>query len=240
MANFWARDRATLFYPGYALFALAIVLAGFSTTYILPMARRSFDAPLIVHVHGASALGWVLMLIAQAFLVGRGRTPAHRLLGRAAIPLALSVWASGIGTAVWAAGRDLHSQGTAATSSLAGTATGLSFFLALAIAAVALRKRPDWHKRLILLATIQLLWPAFFRLRHLLPMVPNPEIWLALVLAYAPIAFAALRDRLVCGRVHAVWRYVAPVLVVEQSLEFMLFDRGPLRSFGQWLFALLG
>ena len=239
MANPWARDRANLFYLGFGLFALAVVLIGFSTTYILPMARRSFSAPWVVHLHGASALGWVVLLIVQARLVGARRTPLHRRIGQAAIPLALLVWATGILTAAWAAERDLPQMGTAATSGLAGTAIGLSLYLALVIAAVVLRRKPDWHKRLIILATIQLLWPAFFRLRHLLPIVPQPEIWLALVLAYSPALAAALRDKWRYGRVHPVWLFVAPALVLEQSVEFAFFDQGMLRSFGQWLYALL-
>lgn len=239
MANPWARDRANLFYLGFGLFALAVVLTGFSTTYIIPMARRSFSAPWVVHLHGASALGWVLLLIYQARLVGTRRTPQHRRLGQAGLPLALLVWATGIATALWAAKRDLPEIGTAATSSLGGTATGLSLYLLLVIAAILARRRPDWHKRLIVLATIQVLWPAFFRLRHLLPMVPQPGIWLAIVLAYLPIAVAALRDRMRYGWIHPVWLFAAPAVVIEQSLEFALFDQGVLRSFGQWLYALL-
>ena len=239
MANVWARDRANWFYLGFGLFALAVVLTGFSTTYIIPMARRSFRAPWVVHLHGASALGWVLLLILQARLVGTRRTPLHRRIGQAGLPLALLIWATGIATAFWAAKRDLPELGTAATSSLAGTATGLSLYLLLVVAAVAMRRRPDWHKRLIVLATIQVLWPAFFRLRHLLPMVPQPEISLALVLAYLPILVAALRDLRCYGRVHPVWLYVAPALVLEQSVEFAFFDQGLQRSFGQWVYALL-
>jgi len=39
---------------------------------------------------------------------------------------------------------------------------------------------------LVMLATVQLLWPAFFRLRHLFTAVPYPDIIFALVLAYSP------------------------------------------------------
>ncbi len=239
MANPWARDRATFFYLGFALVGLTVVALGFGVTYVLPMARRTFSAPWFVHLHGASALGWILLLIAQATLVrGRG-TPLHRRVGRLTLPLALVVWASGIATAVWAAGRDLSKLGTAATSSLAGSVTGLSLYLLLAIAAFATRRRPDWHKRLVMLATIQLLWPAFFRLRHLLPAVPNPDIWFALVLAYSPVLVAALRDHWRYGKIHPVWLFVGPAVIVEQSIEFALFDQGAMRRFGQWVYALL-
>jgi hypothetical protein len=102
-----------------------------------------------------------------------------------------------------------------------------------------MRRRPDWHKRLALLATIQLLWPAFFRLRHLLPMVPKPEVTLALALAYSPILLAAVRDRWRYGRVHPVWLYVGTALILEQSLEVAFFDQGLQRDFGVWLYAML-
>ena len=239
MANPWARDRATLFYVGFGIVGLLVVSLGFGVTYALPMVRRTFSAPWFVHLHGATALAWVLLLIGQAVLIRRRHTPLHRRIGQLALPLALSVWASGIATAVWAAERDLPEQGSAATSSLAGTVTGLSLYLLLVVAAVATRRRPDWHKRLIVLATIQVLWPAFFRLRHLLPAVPNPDISFALVLAYSPILVAAVRDYWRYEKVHPVWLLLGPALVVEQSLEFAFFDQGPLRLFGKCIYGLL-
>lgn len=239
MANPWGRDRGMLFYLGFGLVGLLVVALGFGVTYVVPMARRSFLAPWFVHLHGATALGWILLLIVQAKLVRVGRSPVHQRIGQLALPLSLAVWASGIATAAWAAERDLPKLGTAATSSLAGTVSGLTLYLLLVFAAVVMRRRPDWHKRLIMLATIQVLWPAFSRLRHFLPAVPNPEIWFALVLAYLPILVAALRDRRLYGRIHPVWLFVGPAVIVEQSVEFAMFDQGPIRRFGQFIYPLL-
>lgn len=239
MANAWARDRATIFYLGIGLMGLAVVGLGFGVTYALPMARGSFLAPWYVHLHGASALCWILLLIGQAGFVRGSRTPLHRRWGSWGLVIAVTIWASGIATATWAAGRVIAEFGSVATSGLAGTATGLTLFLLLVGGAIAMRRRPDWHKRLILLATIQLLWPAFFRLRHLLPMVPRPEISLALVLAYLPILVAIVRDQRRYGKIHPVWLYLGPALVIEQSLEVAFFDRGIQRQLGEWLYACL-
>ena len=239
MASAWARDRATTFYAGFGLVGLVVVGLGFGVTYALPMAQGTFSAPWFVHLHGASALCWVLFLIMQAMLVRLRRTKVHRRLGQIGLPLALLVWASGIATAFWAAQRDLPEQGTAATSSLGSTVSGLTLYLLLVLAAFLSRRRPDWHKRLAMLATIQVLWPAFFRLRHLLPAIPHPDIWFALVLAYTPILIAALRDQWRYGKVHLVWLAVGPALVIEQSLELAFFDGGLSRTFGQWIYALL-
>ena len=238
MTNPWARDRATSFYLGMALAGLIVAATGFSTTYVLPIARSSFSAPWYVHVHGAACLGWLLLVIVQSQHVLAGRTPLHRNLGKAALPLAVTLWAAGIATGHWASARDLPSQGAAAKTAFLGTMTGLTLFLIIVGAAIAWRKRPDWHKRMILLATIHVLWPAFFRLRHLLPDVPRPEIWLAVVVAYSPILVAAIRDRRRYGKVHPVWLFIAPALVAEQSIEFAYFDSAPWRRLGQAAFDL--
>ncbi len=239
MANPWAKDRATLFYLGFGIFGLVVVAFGFGVTYVLPMARRSFSAPWFVHLHGASALGWLLLVILQAQLVRGRRTPLHRRLGQVALPLALLVWASGLATAGWVAERDLPKGSTAAMAGAAGTFIGLTLFLLLAIGALVTRRRPDWHKRLVLLATIHVLWPAFSRLRHLLPAIPNPEIWLALVVPYFAIVVAAARDQWRYGKIHPVWLFIGPALVVEQSFELVVFERGLLSPVGEWLYSLL-
>ena len=239
MASIWARDRQGRFYLLLGLTGLIAIAVGFSTTYVIPMAERRLEVPPIVHLHGLGALSWVLLLVVQASLVRSGNTKLHMTMGRAGLPLATFIWLSGIATAVWAAKRDLPAQGSAATSSLLGTVNGLTLFLLLVIAAVLLRRRPDSHKRLILLATIHVLWPAFFRWRHLLPMIPRPDIWLALVAPYSLIIVAGLRDKLKYGRVHPVWLIVGPALVIEQSIELATFDTWPWKQVGQSLYAYL-
>lgn len=239
MEKRWAADRGRSFYLGFGIIGLLIVLCGFGVTYGLPMARGTFSAPWYVHLHGAAALGWVLLFIAQASLVVCGRSPLHRRLGGSAIPIAAAIWASGVATSAWAAERDLPAFGSVATSAIVGTLTGLGFYFFIVLGAIALRRRPDWHKRLMMLATIQLLWPAFFRLRHLLPLIPKPEISLALVVAYSPIAVAAIRDHRQFGAIHPVWLFVAPLLFLEQCVELAIFDQGWHRTLGEALFSLL-
>ncbi|MEJ7776103.1 MAG: hypothetical protein WKF52_01690 [Sphingomicrobium sp.] len=78
MANPWARDRATSFYLGFALVGLSVIALGFGVTYVVPMARRTFSAPWFVHLHGTSALGWIVLLIVQSRLVRNRQTPLHR------------------------------------------------------------------------------------------------------------------------------------------------------------------
>lgn len=239
MANAWARDRARDFYLAFAAMALSAVLIGFSTTYFLPAARGALGIPWVVHGHGWLAMGWIALLITQVLLVRTGRTRWHRRLGSLAVPLAIGIWASGLAVARWVVTRDMPEQGNFAFASMAGTAISLTMFVAVTVAALLLRRRPDWHKRLILLATIMLLWPAFFRFRHLLPFVPRPEITLALLLADFPILIAAIRDRVRFGRVHPAWKWVGSAVFAEQALELWAFESGITAGMGKWLYGLL-
>ncbi len=239
MANPWVQDRAKIFYFGFALVSLAAVVTGFSTTYILPIAQGSFSAPPIVHLHGALCLGWVLLLALQTILVRQLQTPWHRKLGYLGVPIALGVFVSGLGTATWATRRDLDKIPTA-FSTMTGTLTSLTIFLALVIFGVAMRRRPDWHKRLLMLATVAVLWPAYFRFRHLLPWVPRPDIWLAFVLADLPIAVAAFRDRRRYGQIHPVWSRVGTALIAEQAFEIFMFETPLWARLGQAVFRAIG
>ena len=65
MANPWARDRARTFYLAFAGMAVAAVLIGFSTTYFIPGPRGTLNIPWIVHLHGWTAMGWVVLLVLQ-------------------------------------------------------------------------------------------------------------------------------------------------------------------------------
>ena len=175
----------------------------------------------------------------QCLLV-RGRlTRLHRQIGVIGFPVALGILVSGVAVARWVVQRDLATKGEAALSEIVGVVTGLSIFAALVAAAIIRRRRSDWHKRLMLLATVAVLWPAWFRIRHVLPFVPDPEIWLGLIAADLPILIAAVRDYWLYGRVHPAWAFLGTALFVEQSFEILAFDSPPWRSVGGAIYALL-
>ena len=239
MASIWAADRAQRFYAGLALFGLAAVALGFSTTYFVPIARRTFAAPPVVHLHGLSAMLWLGLLLTQALLVRGRRTRLHMKLGQLGLPLAILIWSTGILTAAWAARRDLPAQGPVAETAFMGTVSGLSLFIAFVIAGYVSRRSAAAHKRWLALATIAVLWPAIFRWRHLLPAMNRPDIVLGLFVADLPILAAMLRDRLRYGSVHPVWLIGGTFWFVEQGLEIAVFDTLWSAPLGKALLAVL-
>lgn len=239
-APHWRGDRAGRFYVAMALTACAAVAIGFSTTYFLPLARGSFAGPTVAHIHGLLFMTWVALLLVQPILVRQRKTQLHRKLGLVALPLALAMAASGLGVGVHAVTRDLAAGGGAeAVSQLIGVATAMAIFVLYVAIALALRKRPDWHKRMILLATIVILWPAWFRFRHLMPWLPRPDIWLAIVVSDSLILIAMLRDKLKFGRVHPAYWTFGLLLIADHVGETLLYDSPAWRVAAQALYGLL-
>jgi hypothetical protein len=94
------------------------------------------------------------------------------------------------------------------------------------------------HRRLLLLATVGITWPAFQRLRHLV-WVDHYEIWLGIVLANVPTVVAMIHDLRTSGRVHRVY-WLGVALIAEEILEVVLYDTHGWRVISRALFNLVG
>jgi len=218
----WARDSGTWFYRACGLAALAVTLAGFFLTYLRPMALGKFKGPMLSHLHGGLLGSWLVLVIAQVFLV-RWRFSYHRTLGWIALVLAPAIAISTVMIGAEASRRDMLTSGPSGADNLVGTATTPTIFLLLVLAALLLRRRPQWHKRLIFIATVAILWPAWFRWRHFLPAMPRPDIWLGVVLADLPLVVAVARDQIRFGAIHPAYLTAGVAFVAEQIAEVLLF-----------------
>lgn len=226
------------FYTVMGAVVLGAVVLGFGRTYAVPMARGAFDAPTVVHVHGLFATAWVLLFIAQPLLVRYRRLSWHRLLGRAGLPLAAAVAMTMIPAGYHQATREVAAgAGATGISTFLGVFTSGALFVALVAAGIAARRDREAHARWLLLATLVVAWPAWFRLRHYFPEVPRPDIWFAIVLAYVWILIAMVRDRMTRGAVHPVLAWGGLAVIAEQAFEVVAFDSPWWRVIAQALYA---
>jgi hypothetical protein len=205
--------------------ALAAVLVGFFKTFLLPNWQGSFHGPTIAYIHGGFVLAWILLFLTQAWWIQSRRIPRHRSLGAIAALVAPGVVVSTMAMGVFAMHRDVQAGlGELATSLLLGTITSPLIFFALVSAALVYRRQTEIHKRLMLLATISILWPAFFRFRHYFPQVPRPEWIFGFLLPQLFLAAVMLADKLRFGRVHPVYWWVGLPFVAEAAFETWYFD----------------
>lgn len=166
------------FFMIMALAMAGAIIAGFSLN--LALGRSSFDAPLVVHIHGMMFMAWVGFYCVQGVSIAVGNIALHRRLGQLAylfIPAMLAA-----GTAVM-----VHSAQTrggpfffALNEFLVSNVMMLFTFGGLALWALRVRRHQGWHRRLMLVAMSVLTGPGLGRI------IPAP-----LLIPYAwPVSIA--------------------------------------------------
>lgn len=167
------RSGERMFFTAMAAWVLVANFLGFAPSYYLrfAMAPPHPLEPLtpLVFAHGLVFSAFILLFAAQTALVGAGRVDLHRRLGVAGfglvavmIPLAFAVGVGGIARPLTAP------PGVPPLSWAAIPLLDLPVFGGLLIAALAKRRDPATHKRLMLCAIVDMLRPSLGRL---LPMM---------------------------------------------------------------------
>jgi hypothetical protein len=222
------------FYAWAAAVAATIAFAGFARTYYLKSFFGTPEMSSLVHVHGVVMTLWVVLFIVQVGLVSAGRTDLHRRLGLAGAVLAVLVVGLGVATAIDAARR-----GAPPTAPpLVFLAITLSVVLVFAIfvaAALYLRKRPDYHKRLMALATLTVIQPAVARVAVDVTGLFHPLLFFGItdVMLLAFIGWDTIRNR----RLHPAFGWGMLFFLISQPVRFVIAGSGPWLEVAKWLTA---
>ena len=198
------------FFVRAAVVMALVIVAGFSMQ--LAAGRSSFSAPLLVHAHAVVFMGWMVIYLLQNIFIATGNSALHRRLG----------W---IGAGWIALMVILGWMVTTATVRRGGVPfffkpvqflifdpLTIVTFAGLTIAAIALRRRTDWHRRLHFCAMSLLLGPGFGRLLPMPLLIPFAfEATFAATMLF-PIA-GVIADLRRTGRVHPAWGWGIAVMV---------------------------
>jgi hypothetical protein len=150
------RTVERVYFGGMAMLLCVVVYVGFSPTYFgAGMLRAPLPAP-ILHVHGAVFTLWMVIYMVQAALISARRVSWHRSLGVIAFCLPPVMAVLGLIAALDALHRGVKIGNLDAAESLSIPLLGIAAFSVVIYASWRARRRPDAHKRLILLATIGL------------------------------------------------------------------------------------
>jgi hypothetical protein len=203
----------------------AAVAYGFAHTLSPHLLSAAVPRPLILWIHAGVFFGWVALFILQTALVRSRRVRWHRRLGVAGLILGASMPPLGIATAIAMARFDvaqgLHDAAYMAAH-LSIPLNDMIFFAGVFAAAVWWRKRPDVHRRLMLVATCLLTAAAFARF----PFITITELrWYAGVDVLLLIAVA--HDLAVERRVHIAYAISLPPVLAGQIVAMWLFLARP-------------
>lgn len=198
--------RKSPFFTLVGLAMLVLAVAGFWPQYFSAVTGRA-PAPSaqfwLIHLHAALFTGWLILYISQAALIVSGRARAHLRLGP---------WLAGYGFAsaavgIYAAVLLAHRLGVRENDFEAAAAfvffplIDMVYFAGFLAAAVVWRKRPDLHRRAMLVATFSIAVVGLGRLVDRLPF-DSALIWQPLNLA--PLLAAIAYDLFVSRRMSAV------------------------------------
>ena len=202
----------------YFYLCMSLGMAGLSVWAF----RRTVDArllhanpprPLLLWFHAAIFSAWIVLFVVQSALVRVRRVSVHRTLGWFGAALAATMVVSGFIVSVVMLRVDmilLHRKNIAAFLSVLWG--DMIIFGACMALAIYLRKRPEYHRRLVFMASCQLMQAAFVRFDY----IGYHDLYFPAldVLVVAGI----LRDRIVDGRVHRIYLYVFPAMIALQAL----------------------
>jgi hypothetical protein len=205
-----------------SLMIVMVVAFGFGQTIDNALIHAPSPRPWILYVHIVFFTSWILLFAAQAALVRSKRVVWHRRLGAVGVLLGTAMPLVAIG-AVFAM-KNLH-----ATEGHVASATSLviPFFDMLAFSttfglAIRWRRRPEYHRRLMLIATCAITSAAFARFPSWL--MPDNCFYLGVD---ALILVAIAWEWIATHRIHLVFRLGLPILVIGQGLTMCIFFLAP-------------
>jgi hypothetical protein len=195
------------FYVGLTLFVAAIAFVGFWPTYFGPLLAGTVDKLTVIHVHAATYVGWLAIFIAQATFAATRRMDLHVRLGNFGIGYGVLVIVMGVTVAIsMFAVRVRAGNVEEAQARLINPLADMVFFAPLFVAAVRLRRKPEIHKRLMIVATTILLVAAVGRMTFL------GRPWPLLLVWCSPLLLGSAYD--VVRRRAVPWIYLLGVVAI--------------------------
>ena len=200
----------------------AIVISGFSRTVNASLFHANPPRPLLLWLHGAAFSTWAVFFILQSALVRVRKVSLHRSLGWFGAGLVMVMVPLGFTIAVIMARFDtvvLHQQG--ADAFLSVPFADMIIFGPCVAMAVYWRKKSEYHRRLVFIASCQLMDAAIGRF----------DFWFNHSIFYVGLDFlivlGMVRDRVVDGRFHKMYLYALPPMIAIQSLAIYAWRVNP-------------
>ena len=209
------------FYFSMSFVFAATVVVGFSQTVNANLFHASPPRPLLLWIHGAAFSAWVVFYIFQSSLVRARKVKWHRFFGWFGAGLGALMVPLGLAIAVIMGRFDAVVLHRPDPAFLSVPFFDMIAFAALLSLAIAWRRKPELHRRLLFLATCSLTDAAFGRFDFLFY---NNLTFVCLDLL---ILLGLARDLLVNRRVHTVYRVALPILVVGQAFTLYLYRGAP-------------
>ena len=225
------------FYVWMAVGFVLVAFGGFLPTYWAPVVSGTFKAPPVIHIHGALMFVWTAFFLVQTMLVAAGRTIDHRAWGLAGIALFTTIACAVLVGEMAVLKRDeAAGVGEASRRFAAVTLCAWPLMVGLFTLAIVKVRRPEVHKRLMVLLMSAMMTPAIARVFLTLLAPPGagaggpPPPFVSVppgLVADLFIVAAMIHDWRTRGRPHATY-VIGGAIVVAQQVLTVVFASTPL------------
>jgi hypothetical protein len=239
-----------------ALLCAAAAFGGFLPTFWLPMTQGHEVASPVIAIHGLLFSLWTLFFILQTWFVASGQVANHRAAGLFGIALASVMTVFGFLVAI----NEIRRAGAAGNLDAGLTfsilpLSDIVYFAVFVTLAIMNIRRPEWHRRLMLVATISLLNAPIARLFYFadfhghmpvaagLPAPPPPiqtpfesEEYVVYLILLIPIVY----DWVKRGRPHPAHLLGGGALVLTYLLQAPISHTAAWHVAASWFYSLAG
>jgi hypothetical protein len=224
------------FYVAIALIAAAIVFAGFARTFFFNAFFAHGYLGTLRIVHGTVFSLWLVLLLVQTTLVARKRTDIHRRLGIFGFVLAVLMIIVGLAMAFNAAKYGFHGAGLPPPLIFVAVPFfDIVVFATLIAAAFYYRRKPEIHKRLIIVATISILPPALARFCLLSPVLMKTLPFSAFIGADLILLGCILYDYSKTKNLQRAWLWGGLLFFLSFPLRMLIASTTAWQSFARWV-----
>jgi len=211
------------FYFCMSLLIAVVVVYGFGHTVNDNLIHATPPRPFLLWCHGAAFSFWVVFFIVQSGLVRVRKVSIHRTLGWFGLALGIAMVVLGYTTAVTMAKYRVAHPGPFGGSPAAFLIVpfhDITTFAILFTLAIWYRKKPELHRRFIFIASCAITAAAFGRFPWI------PDNWFDCGVD-ALVFLGVVRDWIVMKRVHPIYLWALPLMVIAQTVQIQIVIHHP-------------
>src|SRR4051812_47415012 len=222
------------FFMTSAIAMAVVIVAGFSLNAI--MGRSTIFSPISVHVHGLLFMGFLGLYVTQNFLVATGNVAVHKKLGWLAAVMVPAMIVAALYVIVAMLRRGAVPFFFTPLYFLAMDTMILTSFVVLVGAAIRLRRRTDWHRRLMFCGMAAFTGNGLGRLLPMPLLIPYAGEAAVAASLFFPI-WGMVADRRRDARIHPAWFWGIGVIVGGQVIAELVAGTSIGLSLYHWVAA---
>lgn len=218
------------FYFTMALVISASIVYGFAQTFAAGIIHPPYPRPWILHLHAIAFSTWLAIFIAQTALIRNRNVRLHRTLGTFGLAFGAMIPVVALAVSLTMDRLDIQHSLMHHPQFLAIQLNDIVGFSVLFALAALLRRKPEYHRRLMFLAICYLTDAGFDRWPMFGPIFERSAT-LGFAVTYLVVDTLVLcgiaRDWIVDRKVGVVYRYALPFFFATQATALTLYAAAP-------------